>query len=212
MREIYVSLAILLIFISSITIGVIIANYKQERKYNFLNSFPYEMENKDNLWMNLTFRSSLALFCGISSVGSLLFFFVGSEYLISRILSLTIVLNSFLLVSLFIINMNNYKLHLINSILFMVLNVVSYFLLAYLPFRENFVFYPMWLMVVSIIIGLILLFILLLPSLKNWYILKKEEDDKYSRGKVFPLAVIEWLNIIAYVLIFIIMLIVFILK
>ena len=212
MREIYLSLALLLIFISSITIGVIITNYKQEKKYNFLNSFPYEMENKDYLWMNLTFRSSLALFCGVSCVGSLLFFFIGSEYLISQILSLVILLNSFLLVSLFIINMKSYKLHLINSIIFMVLNVLSYFLLAYLPFRENFVFYPMWLTIVSIIIGLILLLILLLPSLKNWYILKKEDEDKYIRGKVFPLAIIEWINIIAYVLIFIIMLVVYILK
>ena len=77
----------------------------------------------------------------------------------------------------------------------MVLNVLSYFLLAYLPFRENFVFYPMWLTIVSIIIGLILLLILLLPSLKNWYILKKEdeldnENKKYNKAK----KVMEWVQ------------------
>lgn len=206
MKEIYITLVLLTIFICSMIIGYISYNFNRNERFNFLVSFPFEMKSKSNR-LTLIFRITLAFFCGISSVDSLVLFFISSSYAIEKILSLLIIFNSFLLVSLFIIDTKSYKAHLVNSILFMVLNSFSYGLLAYLTFRSNFVFYQMWIGIVSLVISLIILFIALLPSLKNWYVLKKDEEGNLSRGKIFPLAFIEWINILFYVLLFVLVMV-----
>lgn len=206
MKEIYITLVLLTIFICSMIIGYISYNFNRNERFNFLVSFPFEMKSKSNR-LTLIFRITLAFFCGISSVDSLVLFFISSSYAIEKILSLLIIFNSFLLVSLFIIDTKSYKAHLVNSILFMVLNSFSYGLLAYLTFRSNFVFYQMWIGIVSLVISVIILFIALLPSLKNWYVLKKDEEGNLSRGKIFPLAFIEWINILFYVLLFVLVMV-----
>lgn len=206
MKEIYITLVLLTIFICSMIIGYISYNYNRNERFNFLVRFPFEMKSKSNR-LTLIFRITLAFFCGISSVDSLVLFFISSSYAIEKILSLLIIFNSFLLVSLFIIDTKSYKAHLVNSILFMVLNSFSYGLLAYLTFRSNFVFYQMWIGIVSLVISVIILFIAFLPSLKNWYVLKKDEEGNLSRGKIFPLAFIEWINILFYVLLFVLVMV-----
>ena len=206
MKEIYITLVLLTIFICSMIIGYISYNYNRNERFNFLVSFPFEMKSKSNR-LTLIFRITLAFFCGISSVDSLVLFFISSSYAIEKILSLLIIFNSFLLVSLFIIDTKSYKAHLVNSILFMVLNSFSYGLLAYLTFRSNFVFYQMWIGIVSLVISIIILFIASLPNLKNWYVLKKDEEGNLSRGKIFPLAFIEWINILFYVLLFVLVMV-----
>ena len=206
MKEIYITLVLLTIFICSMIIGYISYNYNRNERFNFLVSFPFEMKSKSNR-LTLIFRITLAFFCGISSVDSLVLFFISSSYAIEKILSLLIIFNSFLLVSLFIIDTKSYKAHLVNSILFMVLNSFSYGLLAYLTFRSNFVFYQMWIGIVSLVISVIILFIAFLPNLKNWYVLKKDEEGNLSRGKIFPLAFIEWINILFYVLLFVLVMV-----
>ena len=206
MKEIYITLVLLTIFICSMAIGYMCFSFNKKEKFNFLVDFPFEMKSKSNR-LTLLFRITLAFFCGISSIDSLVLFYLSSSYLIEKTLSLLIIFNSFLLVSLFIIDTRNYKAHLASSILFMIFNFLSYGLLAYLTFRSNFVFYPMWLGIVSLIIAVIILLIAFLPSLKNWYVLKKDEEGNLSRGKIFPLAFIEWINIFIYVFLFILVMV-----
>ena len=202
MKEIYISFVLITIFICSMIIGYICHNFSNKEKFNFLINFHFEMKSQSNK-LTLIFRITLAFFCGICSIDSLVLFFISSNYLIEKILSLTLIFNSFLLVSLFINDMKSYKPHLVNSILFMIFNVISYALLGYFTFRSNFVFYPLWFGIVCFVIAVILLFIALLPRLKNWYVLKKDEEGNLSRGKIFPLAFIEWINILFYVLLFV---------
>lgn len=206
MKEIYISIVLIVVFICAIIIGLLITNQGKEKKdrYNFLINFPYEMESKSPR-LNLVFRLVLALFCGVCSISSIVILFVDGAYLLEKVLSLLLIFNSFLLVGLFLLNMKNYKIHLINSVSFMVINSIGYFLIGYLPIRDNFTFYPLWICIVGFIIFAMLIFFLILPSVKNWYVLKKDEEGNFTRGKIFPLAVLEWVNILAYILIFVIL-------
>lgn len=206
MKDLYIFFVLFIVFIFSMIVGINITNFNKKKKYNFLVNFPFEMESS-SFKLTLIFRFVLALFCGMCSICSIYFLFVNGKYLLEKFLSLVLVFNSFLLVSLFVIDMKNYKAHLANSIIFMVLNAISYFLLGYIPLRDNFDLYPMWMMIVGFIFFVIMMFLLLLPSIKNWYIMKKDEEGNLTRGKIFPLALIEWVNILLYLLIFVLLLI-----
>ncbi len=206
MKEIYINIVLIVVFICSIVIGLLITNQGKEKKnrYNFLINFPYEMGSRSPK-LNLVFRLVLALFCGVCSISSIVILFVDGIYLLEKVLSLLLIFNSFLLIGLFLLNMNNYKIHLANSISFMVINSISYFLIGYLPLRNNFTFYPLWISIVGFIIFAMMIFLLLLPCVKNWYMLKKDDEGNMIRGKIFPLAALEWVNILMYILIFVIL-------
>lgn len=206
MKDLYIYFVLFVVFIFSLIVGINITNFNRKKKYNFLINFPFEMESS-SFKLNIIFRFVLALFCGMCCICSIYFLFINGNYLLEKFLSLILVFNSFLLVSLFVINMKNYKAHLANSIVFMALNAVSYFLLGYIPLRDNFNYYPIWMMISGFILFALMMFLLLLPSIKNWYIMKKDEDGSLTRGKIFPLALLEWINILLYLLIFVLLLI-----
>ena len=204
MIEVYISLVAVVLFIVSIMVGLLsIRQNKKTKKYNFLNMFPYEMKS-ENPSLLLTFRSVLALFCGVCCIVSIYIFFVKDELLISRILSFGLLINSFLLLTMFTVDMRNYKLHLYISIIFSILNIINYALYGYLGIRYNFTKYPLGVTITCFILAIILLTLILLPTFKNWYLLKKDEDGNLSRGKIFPLAILEWINLISFVLLFLI--------
>ena len=211
MREIYITAVLLVVFVCAMIIGLSIVNHGQKKKYSFLKNFPFEMKS-DNLSLTVIFRFTLALFCGVSSVESLLLFFLEGMYLIEKALALVLILNSFLLVSLFIIDTRNYYVHAVTSILFMSLNAASYLLLFYLPIRDAFSFYPVWLSVVAAVIAVVLLGSEIGIFFNNCFRLKKDGQGNYTRGKVFPLAFGEWVKVFGYVLLFLIVILDYILK
>lgn len=203
MREIYITVVLVVVFACAMVIGLSITHHRQKSKYSFLRNFPFEMKS-DSLNLTLIFRFTLALFCGVCSVESLLLFFLGGMYFIEKTLAMILILNSFLLVSLFVIDTKNYFVHAVNAILFMSLNAVAYLLLFYLPLRDAFAYYPMWLSVVSAVIAALLLGLEIGIFLNNCFRLKKDAEGNYTRGKVFPLAFGEWVNVFSYVLLFLI--------
>lgn len=202
MKDLYLTLILVVIFICTIWIGFLVTNYNKKEKYNLLNHFPFEMKS-ESLKLTLIFRFTLALFCGICSIASIILLFVNGTYLLERFLSCLLVFNSFMLVNLFVIDMHSYKSHLFNSVIFMVINLLSYFLLFYLPIRDDFVYYSLFILITSLIVFLTIMVLLFLPTLKKWYIIKYDEKNQEKRGKLLPLALIEWINIFLYVLIYI---------
>lgn len=207
MKELYINIVLFLSFILSQIVGLLITNYSQKdkkEKYNYLNKFPFEMSSTQSNY-NLIFHITLGLFCGMCALSSIVLLFQNGQYFLERVLCFILVINSFALLSLFMVDFRQYKVHLVNSIIFTILNLMAYFLLGYLSIRSSFNEYKMWIFIISLIIFLFLLVSLFLPSLKKWYILKQDDEGNYIRGKVFPLALFEWINIFLFLFIFIIL-------
>ena len=203
MIESYICLVSIVLFIISMIVGRYIYSFEKKEKYNYLTMFPYEIKPKA-YGLLITFRGLLALWLGVCSISSIYIFFINQYLLIEKVLTLVIVINAFLILSLFVVDMKNYKLHQGLAVFSSLFNIFIYLLLGYLGIRFAFTKYPLALTIISFVIALVLIVILLLPSLKNWYILKRDEEGNLTRGKIFPLAFFEWINIISFVLFYLI--------
>lgn len=201
MIDLFLSLVALILFLVSIILGALIYNNKDKRKFNFLNMFPFEMKSKDYRLNNL-FYLILTLSLGFVIYVSLYLFYLYEVVLLSKFLSLSLIFCSLLLISLFVIDFKNYKLHLLTSILFTTLNAMNYAVFSYLGYRFAFTKYPLWSSIIGVVVTIFLLILLLLPSLKSWYLLKKNQNNEFVRGRIHPYAFIEWINIILYILLF----------
>ena len=209
MEMLFLGIGILLIFLMSMGFGYFVANKdkkENETRFSFLTHFPFEIKCRDEK-LNLVFRGLLVIIAVLIGFTALYTLFINASYLLEKNLSLLILLNAFILVALFIIDTRKYKVHLITSILFMVVNLGIYFLIWYLPIRDNFVNYHLATLIIGVVLFLVLVFLTFLPSLKRWYVMEIDEEGNKTRGKVFPLALIEWIHIVIYLLSFIVLLI-----
>lgn len=207
MKEIYIILVLIILFITTIFSGILVANYKKEKKdrFNFLNHLPFEMVNYSSLRLTLTFRFILSLFSGMCAIASIFVLFVNGDYLLEKVLSFFLLINGIILVNLFIVDLKNYRIHIGSLIFFMVFNVISYCFLVYLPIRDNFRYYSLFLLISSSIILIGMLLLISIPTLKRWYALKLDQNGDFTRGEVLILSIVEWINILFYVFIFIIL-------
>lgn len=202
MIDLFISIIAVLLFVIVILVGSFIYKYKDKKNYNFLNMFPFEMKGKYHSTNNL-FYLLLTLVLGFTIFASLYIFYISEIIVLSKLLALSLMLCSLFIVSLFIIDFRNYQLHLLSSIVFATLNVINYGIFAYLGFRFAFTKYPLYSSIIAIVVCIILVVLLLLPSLKSWYLLKKNQADEFVRSKIHPYAFIEWINIILYFALFI---------
>ena len=202
MIDLFISIIAVLLFVIVILVGSFIYKYKDKKNYNFLNMFPFEMKGKYYSTNNL-FYLLLTLVLGFTIFASLYIFYISEIIVLSKLLALSLMLCSLFIVSLFIIDFRNYQLHLVSSIVFATLNVINYGIFAYLGFRFAFTKYPLYSSIIAIVVCIILVVLLLLPSLKSWYLLKKNQADEFVRSKIHPYAFIEWINIILYFALFI---------
>lgn len=179
------------------------ANYKDyyHKKINFLQTFPYEMGDQPKMKITNFLRLVIALF--VVSATMLQVHLLGSISLFSHI-SLMIVgsLASMSIATLFLIPMRNIKLHIgffSISYTFTILSFIhfAYFLKTtpfFIPGAE--IYFWISLLFIALQIGL-----LFSSHLKKWYVLERVEEEnevKYVRPKVLYIALLEWLNLIFY--------------
>jgi hypothetical protein len=193
----------------SIVLGrSIVVKKDNGEKYSFLRNFPFELKVNDNNGLNLLFKCVLGLSVGLMMFSSYLTFFVDTDIFTSKFLAVFLVFDSLAYLTIFLFDTTSYKIHVgIASTLF-VFNIAIYFILGYLSIRDNFQIVPMWVCIASFVVLGCLIIVNLLPSLANWYYLKKEKSNKgeiYSRGKVFILALVEWINVFAVIIFYIIL-------
>lgn len=202
MIDLFISIIAVLLFVIVILVGSLIYKYKDKKNYNFLNMFPFEMKGKYHSTNNL-FYLLLTLVLGFTVFASLYIFYISEIIVLSKILALSLMMSSLFAISLFIVDFRNYKLHLLSSIVFSTLNIINYGVFAYLGFRFAFTKYPLYSSIIAIVVSILLIVLLLLPSLKSWYLLKKNQADEFVRSKIHPYAIIEWINLIFYIAIFV---------
>ena len=128
---------LLICVIVSFFLMMIIGNYlyKKENKkaFNYLNTFPFEMENKNDFTVTLIFRILVIAFISFCSISSLfLLFFHKFSYLNTKILGIILVLISFMILGLFITPLRFYKSHLILYQIINVFNFISFFIFGFI--------------------------------------------------------------------------------
>lgn len=207
MENLVLLLILILLFSGFITSSLFLYKQEQEKKYSFLKMFPYELRTKNNT-LNILPMIFLILSIGLTSYFSLALLYFERENLICRSFSLSLLINGIFLVGVFVLDMSDYKVHIIQTSLLYVMTFVNYVLFSYWVFRDGQNTYPLWVGIVCIIISFIILLSMFCKPLINWYKLKKnEKGDEFSRGKVFILAFIEWCIIFLYFALFILLVI-----
>lgn len=206
MNMLFLTIPLIFIFFITMGFGYYITKKEKDSTFSFFTHFPFEIKSKNDKLLIL-FRALLVIVAGLCAFISLYSLYVEGNYILEKNLALLMVLNSILLVALFMIDTRKYKVHLVTSILFMLFNLGISFLVLYLPIRDNFVNYHLVTLILGVIIFVLQLVLTLLPSLKHWYVMEVDEAGNKSRGKVFPLALVEWIHILSFLSIFIILLI-----
>ena len=190
MENLVLLLILILLFSGFITSSLFLYKQEQEKKYSFLKMFPYELRTKNNT-LNILPMIFLILSIGLTSYFSLALLYFERENLICRSFSLSLLINGIFLVGVFVLDMSDYKVHIIQTSLLYVMTFVNYVLFSYWVFRDGQNTYPLWVGIVCIIISFIILLSMFCKPLINWYKLKKnEKGDEFSRGKVFILALV----------------------
>ncbi len=190
--------ASLVSFVCTIIFGTI--NYKDcfHKKFNFLQMFPYEMGDRPQMKITNYFRLVLALF--VVSTAVLQIRLLSSVAILSHFLTMIFgTLTVISLASLFLIPMQNAKVHITFFSFSYVLNILTYAFFAYflkmtpIYVKGNEIYF--WLSIVMIVIQVGLLFF---PQLYKWYLLEEREENgetTLQRPKVMYLALIEWLSV-----------------
>lgn len=202
MKELAFLICTVISLIISITVGCLLYKKENKKVFNFLNTFPFEMESNKDYKMGLIFRILFGIFISCSTINILyLFIFHYDSNFNTRFIGGVLILGSLMLLGMFLISTKLYKGHIFVSSSFFVLNALGYIL--YGVYGINYQL-PLYLIVISFIIGFILLLLMFSPLLLDWFKLnKKEENDEIitSRLKFNLLAFNEWINIIFFILI-----------
>jgi hypothetical protein len=198
----------LIFMVITLSLGCAIYYVDTKEKVSFLRNFPFELRSKKNYNLNILFKSVLSLEVILLIFSSYVMFFVNNDIFTSRFLAIILIINAVVLLTLFLFDTTNYKIHVGIASTFMVTNIASFFILGYLSLRDNFAIYPLFVCIASFIVMAILIIVDFAPSLTTWWKMKKSSDSKgnttYNRGKVFPLALAEWINVFASFLFFLI--------
>lgn len=200
MKEVSLFISVIVSFLLTMIIGNFLYKFENKKAFNYLNTFPFEMESKKDSKITLLFRILLGVFICISCIDVLylLIFHYDSNFN-SRFLGGMLILEAFMILGVFLVSTQLYKGHIIVSSLLFVLNSFSYIVLGYNSLINN---HPLWVSIVSFIIGFILLIIMFSPLLKDWFkITRKVENDEEttSRMKINLFVFNEWINILFYI-------------
>ena len=201
-------LVILILVITSFLISMIIGNYmykiENKKVFNYLNTFPFEMESKKNNGFTLLFRILLGLFIVLTCIDILyLFIFHFDSALNTRFLGGVLLLDALLLFGLFIINGRLYKGHIFISSSIFVLTSIGYLMLGYISIVNE---KPLYVTIISFVVGSLLLIVIFLPLLKEGFKLEVEssEENYITSRKKFNLLVFnEWINIVLVIILLI---------
>ena len=180
--------------------------YKIENKkvFNYLNTFPFEMESKKNNGLTLIFRILLGLFIVLTCIDILyLFVFHFDSVLNTRFLGGVLLLDALLIFGLFIINGRLYKGHIFISSSIFVLTSIGYLMLGYISIVNE---KPLYVTIISFVVGSLLLIVIFLPLLKEGFKLEVEssEENYITSRKKFNLLVFnEWINIVLVIILLI---------
>ena len=156
MENLVLLLILILLFSGFITSSLFLYKQEQEKKYSFLKMFPYELRTKNNT-LNILPMIFLILSIGLTSYFSLALLYFERENLICRSFSLSLLINGIFLVGVFVLDMSDYKVHIIQTALLYVMTFVNYVLFSYWVFRDGQNPYPLWVGIVCIIISFIIL-------------------------------------------------------
>ncbi|MCF0116827.1 MAG: hypothetical protein HUJ61_02115 [Bacilli bacterium] len=189
----------ILLFIALIIVGRL--NYKiyYGTAFSFLNLFPFEMNDKPRMKMNILFRLLLSLFA-FSFCGPFIFMF-GSyqDILIKTIIAFATVL-SLSMMSIFMIDMRFYKAHISAAAIFFILSIAFDFLVGYVYLVI--VIIPTYQAFPYIMFGssFIKLLLILNPKLAKWMIITVNEKGEASRPRICSLVLTEWIFVILNIL------------
>ena len=196
MKELLLCISVIVSFIISYIIGNLIYRLDKKKNFNILNSFPFEMVSKKNN-LNLLFRILLSIFISLSCIDILyLFIYHYDSNFLSRFIGIVLILEALMLLGLYIVSSILYKGHIFISLLFYILNIISYILIGYRGIVEH---SRLFITIICFIIALVELIIIFLPQLKNIYKLNLEGED-YIKPKFNLYIFFEWVNIFTFIL------------
>lgn len=209
MTTVYLGIIAYIVIIISFISSLFLFKSKNKRKFSLLKEFPYELKVDD--WkVNLCFSSSLSIGIGLLCILSLYNFYYSFPYsFIGKSLGVELIITNIFLIGLFVLDMKSYKSHIVLTSLFYVMNFICYTTLGFVTLK-NYSINHLWMMLVSFFISFSILMSMFTPLISSWYKLKKEEKNSletYSRGRIFILAFLEWMNILVYLLIYVLIII-----
>ncbi len=174
-------------------------NPLDKENFNFLNEFPYEMQDNEKMKHNSIFRILVSLYSSSFLVFGLNeFFFLsieGSKSVHDYIIGSIFVVTAIATLCLFMLDLTKYKQHLFITSVIFTLTVILYVycgLFVYIDFRHT---YNEILAIVLFVIAGILLLTLIISPLKKWMYLEKKEENgiiTYHRKKLSILPFMEW--------------------
>ena len=209
MTTIYLGIISYIIIILSFVSSLLLFRSIKKRSFSLLKEFPYELKASE--WkLDLCFGTSLSIGIGLLCVLCLFNFFYSNNYsFIGKSLGVELIITNIFLIGLFVLDMNSYKSHITMTSLFYVMNFICYTTLGFVALK-NYSLNHLWLVLLSFFISFSILVSMFSPLISSWYKLKKEEkkgEEVFTRGKVFILAFIEWINIFVYLLIYVLVII-----
>ncbi|MFA6667163.1 MAG: hypothetical protein WCS51_02245 [Bacilli bacterium] len=180
------------------------------KKYNFLRNFPYEL-NQFHLGQKKSFiLFGVEIISGLCFVASMVF---ASIYLANNRGNPTsayvfFVVATLIIISFFILRftkLTNYKGHLVFATINVVLNLLLLLLYYFFFTNKNYQYVvDTGVRVFEIIFILILIlfefFLMINPTYKNWAKMVKMDAEVYSRPKYCYLPILEWGNVLVYLL------------
>lgn len=181
-------------------------------KYNILRYFPFEINcfKRNN---KASYIYPVVQLIGTLLISSCFLFFAietwhnGGALIISFILFAISFLTALTYNALTFIKLSNYQLHLIFAVIFVCLNLLQLVLSLFFLTNANYYFvnptHQGTQITVFIIIFIILIFEAVLmfnPSYKRWNKMVKVDAETFNRPRFNYLAMLEWGNLIIYVL------------
>ncbi|MGN1295313.1 MAG: hypothetical protein ACI4U5_02785 [Bacilli bacterium] len=209
MTTIYLGIISYIIIILSFVSSLLLFKSSNKRNFSILKEFPYELK-VDEWKLNLCSGTILSIGIGMLCVLSLYNFFYSNNYsFIGKSLGVELIITNIFLLGLFVLDMKSYKSHIVLTSLFYVMNFICYTTLGFVAIK-NYSINHLWLVLVAFFISFSILVSMFSPLISSWYKLKKEEkkgEEVYTRGKIFILAFLEWINILVYLLIYVLVII-----
>ena len=194
LRYIIGGITLVVIFITLILVGLLTYKSYFKKNYNFLNCFPFEINDRIYLKNNFLVQLISLIFCMAFAFSYINIFASLNGTLFKIEVGISIVI-TFLLLSIFMLRILSDKVHFIVAIAFVVISTLNSFYLGYVGFIEKFSFLYGALKYILLGLGLIQLILIVNPKLKNCMKLTKDEEGNLIRPKVFYLAFLEWMII-----------------
>lgn len=195
--EVIIPTFLVIVIIFSILLNVGCTNYfeQKKQKFDFRQSFPYEMQDDSRFKYNWHVRF-LVLFLALA-----LSMFAVNAFNMDNASSLSfatgvMILNAIAIMLVFFTPMRKANLHMALAIGQFGLTFLSYAFVANYVFFFNVEEYPLHLGIICLVFVILILCLMLNPKLYKWMYLDKEEKDGeilFKRPKVMLLPLYEWI-------------------